>query len=141
MPRRAAPARIYRITPEGQSSTIFEPQELQVQTLVVDKNGVLYAATNPDGKVYKIEPPAEVREGKNPPASKASPAAPWNSSVYFDPATKYIWDLALDDAGNLYVATGDHGEIFGSPPKGSTLSFSRATRPTSACWLWIRRAT
>ena len=107
-----APARIYRITPEGQSTTIFEPQELQVQSLVVDKNGVLYAATNPDGKVYKIEPPAGAGAGKNAQASKTSPAVPWSSSVYFDPATKYIWDLALDDAGNLYVATGDHGEIF-----------------------------
>ena len=26
-----------------------------MQALVVDKNGVLYAATNPDGKVYRIE--------------------------------------------------------------------------------------
>src|ERR1700693_5725566 len=50
-----APARVYRITPQGQSSTIFEPQELQVQALAVDKNGILYAATNPDGKVYRIE--------------------------------------------------------------------------------------
>src|SRR6202162_3823077 len=25
-----APARVYRITPQGQSTTIFEPQELQV---------------------------------------------------------------------------------------------------------------
>jgi hypothetical protein len=44
------PARVYRITPQGQSSTIFEPQELQVQALAVDKNGILYAATNPDGR-------------------------------------------------------------------------------------------
>src|SRR4029077_16241226 len=50
-----APARVYRITPQGQSSTIFEAQELQVQALAIDKNGVLYAATNPDGKVYRIE--------------------------------------------------------------------------------------
>ena len=114
-----APARIYRITPEGQSTTIFEPQELQVQSLVVDKNGVLYAATNPDGKVYKIEPPAGAGAGKNAQASKTSPAVPWSSSVYFDPATKYIWDLALDDAGNLYVATGDHGEIFRVAPSGA----------------------
>ncbi len=35
-----APARVYRITPQGQSTTIFEPQELQVQALAVDKNGV-----------------------------------------------------------------------------------------------------
>src|SRR5271170_5048269 len=48
-------ARVYRITPDGKSAVIFEPQELQVQALVVDKSGVIYAATNPDGKVYKIE--------------------------------------------------------------------------------------
>ncbi len=34
-----SPARVYRITPDGQSTAIFEPQELQVQALVVDKNG------------------------------------------------------------------------------------------------------
>ena len=51
-----SPARVYRVTPQGQSSTIFEPQELQVQALAMDKNGILYAATNPDGKVYRIEP-------------------------------------------------------------------------------------
>src|SRR6202140_5768481 len=45
-----APARVYRITPQGQSSVIFEPQELQVQALALDKSGILYAATNPDGK-------------------------------------------------------------------------------------------
>jgi hypothetical protein len=38
-----APARIYRITADGNVSTIFEPQELQVQSLVVDNNGVIYA--------------------------------------------------------------------------------------------------
>src|SRR5580704_15515972 len=50
-----APARVYRITPDGQATTIFEPTELQVQALVVDKNGTVYAGTSPDGKVYKIE--------------------------------------------------------------------------------------
>src|SRR5271155_4036741 len=50
-----SPARVYRIAPDGQVTTIFEPQELQVQTLVVDKNGVVYAATSPDGKVYRLQ--------------------------------------------------------------------------------------
>src|SRR5579863_7346585 len=50
-----SPARVYRITPEGQATIIFEPQELQVQTLEVGPRGVIYAATAPDGKVYKIE--------------------------------------------------------------------------------------
>ena len=50
-----SPARVYRITPDGKASIIFEPQELQVQTLEVGPGGVIYAATAPDGKVYKIE--------------------------------------------------------------------------------------
>src|SRR5450759_3417819 len=57
-----SPARVYRITPDGQIATIFEPQELQVQALVVaknadknDKKGIVYAATAPDGKVYRLD--------------------------------------------------------------------------------------
>jgi len=95
-----SPARVYRITPDGQSTTIFEAQELQVQSLVVDKSGVVYAATAPDGKVYRLEPP------------KSGAKSPWNWTPYFDPKAKYIWNLALDNAGALYVATGDQGEIY-----------------------------
>jgi hypothetical protein len=104
-----APARLYRVTPDGKATTIFEPQELQVQALAVSKNGVIYAATSPDGKVYKIE----LKK-----TGKAESVSDWASTVYFEPGTKYIWDLALDDQGNLYVATGDHGEIFRVTPKG-----------------------
>ena len=109
------PARVYRITPDGQSTTIFEPRELQVQALVVDKSGVIYAATNPDGKVYRI---AAKTTGKN--------GSDFSSSVYFDPGTKYIWDLALDDSGNLFVATGDKGEIFRVTPKGEHSVFFKS---------------
>ena len=49
-----SPARVYRITPDGKTTTIFEPQELQVQALVAAKNGIVYAATAPDGKVYRL---------------------------------------------------------------------------------------
>src|ERR1700690_1093677 len=34
-----SPARVYRITPDGHATIIFEPQELQVQTLEVDSHG------------------------------------------------------------------------------------------------------
>ncbi len=98
-----SPARVYRITPDGQSTTIFEPQELQVQSLVVDKNNVVYAATAPDGKVYRITAD---------PASKPGSKPPFTVKPYFEPGTKYIWDIVLDSSGNLYVATGDRGEIF-----------------------------
>ncbi|HEX4486606.1 MAG TPA: hypothetical protein VH088_10090 [Terriglobales bacterium] len=114
-----APARVYLVTADGKATPIFEPQELQVQALVVDKAGVLYAATNPDGKVYRIERKAADAQT----AEKGSSTSPWSSSVYFEPHTKYIWDLAFDPSGNLFVATGDGGQIFKVTGKSSTVFF------------------
>ena len=37
---------------------------------------------------------------------------PAKSLLFFDPKTKYIWDLAFSSDGTLYVATGDKGQIF-----------------------------
>jgi hypothetical protein len=134
-----APARVYRITPDGKSTPIFEPQELQVQAIVVDKNGIIYAATNPDGKIYRIERSTTAGMARREPeplprgnsnlatsggALKAT--SEFSASVYFDPKTKYIWDLILDDGGNLYVATGDHGEIFRVTPKGEHSVFFKS---------------
>jgi hypothetical protein len=133
-----SPARVYRITPDGKSTVIFEPQELQVQALVVDKSGVIFAATNPDGKVYKIEhraaPPVKgapeknsVDNGKDSQEKTKSAVDPWwSSSVYFEPGTKYIWSLLLGPADNLYVATGDHGEIFRVTSKGDHSVFFKS---------------
>ncbi len=122
-----APARVYRITPQGQSSTIFEPKELQVQALALDKNGVLYAATNPDGKVYRIERQAGASAAKGKAGTGISTAAgEFSASVYFDPGTKYVWDMVFDNSGNLYVATGDHGEVFRVTPKGEHSVFFKS---------------
>jgi hypothetical protein len=135
-----APARVYRITSEGKATIIFEPKELQVQALQIGAGGIIYAATAPDGKVYKIEhkpgnkAPAKADPVEGTPGEKekekdvVKPTADpfWSSSVYFEPGTKYIWDLALDKGGNLYVATGDHGEIFRVTPKGEHSIFFKS---------------
>jgi hypothetical protein len=140
-----APARVYRITPDGKATIIFEPKELQVQALHTGPSGTIYAATAPDGKVYKLEHKpgaqsqlAKVDETQSATSDKdekdkeekeaAKPAIDpsWTSSTYFEPGTKYIWDLALDKAGNLYVATGDHGEIFRVTPKGEHSVFFKS---------------
>ncbi len=111
-----APARVYRVTPDGTFTTIFEPQELQVQALAVAKNGIVYAATAPDGKVYRLDPSQAAK----------TPKGSWSASVYFDPGAKYIWDLALDASGNLYVATGDHGEIYKVSARGEHSLFFKS---------------
>src|ERR1700734_164635 len=64
-----APARVYRITPDGKATIIFEPKELQVQALRTGPGGAIYAATAPDGKVYKLEHKA----GGKGQAAKAGP--------------------------------------------------------------------
>jgi hypothetical protein len=134
-----APARVYRITPDGKSTIIFEPKELQVQALRTGPGGAIYSATAPDGKVYKLEykPGAkgqaanadqDTAADKDKDKDTAKPVADpaWSSSVYFEPGTKYIWDLALDKSGNLYVATGDHGEIYRVTPKGEHSVFFKS---------------
>jgi len=121
-----SPARVYRVTPDGQATTILEPSELQVQALVVDKNGVVYAGTAPDGKVYKIEHRSAAAASGASDKTKETLDPAWTSSVYFDPKTKYIWDLAFDSAGDLYVATGDRGEIYKVTPKGEHSLFFKS---------------
>src|ERR1700691_1760780 len=136
-----APARVYRITPDGRATIIFEPKELQVQALRTGPGGAIYAATAPDGKVYKLEhkpggkgqpakadPPQDAASEKDKEKDTAKPATDpsWSSSVYFEPGTKYIWDLALDKSGNLYVATGDHGEIYRVTMKGEHSVFFKS---------------
>jgi outer membrane protein assembly factor BamB len=136
-----APSRVYRITPEGNVSVVLAPGELQVQSLVVDKSGVIYAATSQDGKVYRIERKGAVPAGKSaapPPPVAVAPSNPqenrnqvaldpdYTSSVYFEPKTKYIWALALDNDGRLYVATGDRGEIFRVNRDGTSSLFFKS---------------
>jgi hypothetical protein len=135
-----APARVYRITPSGKATIIFEPKELQVQALRAAPGGAIYAATAPDGKVYKLErksgasiDPARSESNraasdkeKEKDAGKPIADPSWSSSVYFEPGTKYIWDLALDKAGNLFVATGDRGEIYRVTAKGEHTVFFKS---------------
>src|SRR5215472_4960536 len=90
-----SPARVYRVTPDGKAIAIFGPQELSVQALAIDPAGTIYAATSPDGKVYKLTrnvsaPPEKGKAAKAP----AKPAVTgedlnYSATVYFDPKTKY----------------------------------------------------
>src|SRR5215467_4653702 len=47
--------KIFRVTPTGQGSLLYDAAELDV-TALVTKDNVVYAGTSPDGKVYRITP-------------------------------------------------------------------------------------
>jgi WD40 repeat protein len=144
-----SPARVYRITPEGKARIIFAPQELQVQALVVGVDGTIYAATSPDGKVYKIihggpapgqapetsHTTAEVaaaQEGTKPvlpgekPRTSVAVDPGYTESIFFDAKTKYIWALALDHEGRLYLGTGDRGQIWRVDRNGNGAEFFKS---------------
>ena len=141
-----SPARVYKLTPDGKARIIFAPQELQVQALVADSSGVIYAATSPDGKVYKLvhggPAPGKTPEGSHTtaevaaaqegakPTEKPRPSVEvdpnYSASIFFDPKTKYIWGLALDRQGQLYVGTGDRGEIYRIDRNGNGAAFFKS---------------
>lgn len=105
----ASSAIVTKVASDGTASDIFEGKELAVQALKVSADGALFAATSPDGKVYRIEP------GKS--GSSAS------AKVIFDPSEttekpKYLWDLALSKSGDLYLATGAPAAVYKIPQAG-----------------------
>jgi hypothetical protein len=144
-----APARVYRITPDGKASVILEPKELQVQALAV-RDGTIYAATSPDGKVYKITRQAVIPASQKPVSPEKNPAPPekekpaaekkseetpgppvdpnYTAEVFFDPETKYIWSMtfAPGNSSDLYVATGDRGEIYSVNREGKGSVFFKS---------------
>src|SRR5712664_4428924 len=98
-----SPAKVFRLdgNGSGKPATIFESSELVAQAIAFDSKGTLYVATSPDGKVYRVSASGE-------------------KTVFFDPKTKYIWDLAFAPDGTLFVATGDKGQIFAVSPDGKS---------------------
>lgn len=105
-------AKLFVTDAKGKTRTVAELQGLEIHALAIDRTGRLYAATDPDGKVYRV-PTAPARDGS---------AAP-KPELFYDPHAKYIWALAFDSKGDLFVATGDKGEIHRVTPDGKGTVF------------------
>jgi hypothetical protein len=88
------------VDPAGKARTLAQLDGMVIQAIAIDKQDRVYAATSPDGKVYRVD-----SAGK--------------SEVFYDPKTKYIWALAFSSNGDLFVATGDQGEIHRVTPGGT----------------------
>jgi hypothetical protein len=119
-----SPATVLRVDPDKTATprfqTLFETKALAVQVVRLGPDGALYAATLPDGKVYRIKTDA------------AAPVDESSAEVVFDLAkldggaagsekpddkkqeskSRYIWDMTFDSTGRLYVATGGPGAVY-----------------------------
>lgn len=103
-----SPATVLKVSPDGVSTKLFSTKDLSVQAVQVGADGSVYAATLPSGKVYRI------RSGQTNLDDS-------NAAVVFDPTAlstktedqpKYIWALAFDAQGALYIATGGPAAIY-----------------------------
>lgn len=92
-------AKLFVIDRSGKSRALAELDGLEIHSVVLDSKDNVYAATDPDGKVYKIGP-----DGK--------------PKLFYDPHQKYIWAMAFASNGDLFIATGDQGEIHRVTPAG-----------------------
>ena len=108
-----SPATVLKITPAGASTKLFTTKDLTVQTVKVGPDGSVYAATLPSGKVYRIKPGQSGLDDASAAVIFDSAAAAHNAAPA-KPADQahYIWDLAFDAQGVLYIATGGPAAIY-----------------------------
>jgi sugar lactone lactonase YvrE len=92
--------RLIRLRPGQPEETVYDTPENNVFAVALAGNRV-YAASSPDGKVYVIE-------GNEP------------ARTFFDPGEKYIWSLAVDGGGRLWVGAGNPAVIYRVSADGSS---------------------
>lgn len=108
--------KLLRMRAGQQEEVAFDADEANIFAVAVSGNRT-YAASSPDGRVYVIE--------------GSSPAKP-----FFDPQEKYIWALAVDATGRLWVGAGNpaviyrvdangNGQAVYKPPAGHVVSLAR----------------
>ncbi len=100
-------AALIRIAADASATKIFASKEMAVQAVRISPDRSIFAATSPDGRVYRLNPDGS------------------GERVVFDPAmttekSKYIWDLAIARDGTLYVATGSPAAVYRVSPTSSS---------------------
>jgi hypothetical protein len=94
--------RVIRIRTGQPEQTVFDAPEANVFAVAIaGSTGTVYAATGPDGQVYAID---------------ATGAA----KPFFNPDEKYIWALAVDNAGRVWVGAGNPAVIYRVEPSGTS---------------------
>lgn len=90
------PGKIFAVDANGNSQLFYSAEETHIRSLVLDGKGNLLAGTEPNGLVLRIALAAPKQDASN---EGGRPAY-----VLYETAKREITSLALDSAGNLYVA-------------------------------------
>jgi hypothetical protein len=125
-----SPASVLRVGKDGKPFTLFESKDLSVQAVKLGPDGALYAAVLPSGRVFRIKADADTRQDESsatvvfdadklssgPATEKTPPENKPPAESKPDGKSHYIWDLAFDSAGRLYIATGGPAAIYRVDP-------------------------
>src|SRR5271155_1787915 len=71
----ATKAKLFAVDPKGTVKTLAELDGIAIQSIAIDAMDRVYAATSPDGRVYRV-------------------SAAGQADVFYDPKAKYIWAMA-----------------------------------------------
>ncbi len=101
--------KVYKVTPKGEKSTLFDPKTKYIWDLTLDAAGNIYVATGDKGEVYLVKP-----DGK--------------AELYFRSEETHARSLAFDARGNLIVGTEPSGLIVRVEKAAGAAADSPATR-------------
>jgi hypothetical protein len=96
--------KLYRVTPDGRSTVIFESEDSQILSLCRAANGSVYAGTGPSGLILRVTP-----EGM--------------PSIFSRTNESYVWCLVSTASGRLLAGTGPHGRIYQIDAQGRAALF------------------
>jgi len=94
-------ASLFRIGKDGKVTEMFKAQEPDIYAVMYGSDKLIYAASSPRGKLFRI-------------------SGPDKSKVFFNPDEKYIWDVKEDRSGNIICAVGGSGGVYKIDKNGNS---------------------
>ena len=94
-----SPAEVYALGKDGRTTKLFEADSIAVTAVALDSRGNLYAATMPEGKIYKI-------------STTSKTVAVKIDEPFCKLRAPYVWSLIVDKQDRLFAGTGPDGKVF-----------------------------
>jgi hypothetical protein len=88
----APDGKVYKVTPAGQKSVLFDPKTKYIWDLALGPDGTLFVATGDPGKIFAVDPSG-------------------NSQLFYNAEETHIRTLVLDGKGNLLAGTEPNGLV------------------------------